>query len=233
VESITSHDPNDKAVLTGDTISIKQIADGIYLTYMIRFQNTGNDTAFKIVILDTLDNNLDPASLDVISSSHKYELKTDGSKNVTFTFNNVLLPDSNVNQAGSNGYICYRVKPRGTLDAGAIVKNKAYIYFDYNAAVPTNVAVTNVVVLTGVNQPQQDAGFTLFPNPAVKKLYLICAKQTGSANMRIYNLPGEVCYQSAIVNSQSEIDISLLPAGVYFVEVNSEKGKWVGRFVKE
>ena len=46
---------------------------------------------------------------------------------------------------------------------------------------------------------------------------------------------GQVCGQSEIVNRKSEIeaDVSSLPSGIYFVQLITEKERWVGRFVKE
>lgn len=45
------------------------------IEYLIRFQNTGTDTAFKVVIRDQLDKNLDWNSFEVLSSSHPYSLQ--------------------------------------------------------------------------------------------------------------------------------------------------------------
>ena len=54
---------------------------------------------------------------------------------------------------------------------------------------------------------------------------------------------GEVCLQSSIGKHPSEIDpvgyssygidVSELKAGIYFVQVVSEKERWVGKFMKE
>ncbi|MBL0047644.1 MAG: DUF11 domain-containing protein [Bacteroidetes bacterium] len=41
-----------------------------YLEYVIRFQNTGTDTAFSVLVTDTLSNDLDVASIQLVSSSH-------------------------------------------------------------------------------------------------------------------------------------------------------------------
>ncbi|MEZ4949119.1 MAG: hypothetical protein R2784_07005 [Saprospiraceae bacterium] len=67
-----SFDPNDK---TGFPLGFGEeniIQSGVGLDYRIRFQNTGNDTAFKVVILDTLSNLYDFSSIQPGISSHPY-----------------------------------------------------------------------------------------------------------------------------------------------------------------
>ena len=46
---------------------------GTELDYKIRFQNTGNDTAFTVVIRDTLPDWLDVATFRAGATSHAYE----------------------------------------------------------------------------------------------------------------------------------------------------------------
>jgi hypothetical protein len=54
------------------------------------------------------------------------------------------LPDSNRNEAASNGYIVYRIKPKSTLLPGDTINNTASIYFDFNLPVQTNTEQTVV-----------------------------------------------------------------------------------------
>lgn len=44
-----------------------------------------------------------------------------------------MLPDSNVNEAASHGFVNL-VSPKAGLAEGSVVKNKAEIYFDFNGA---------------------------------------------------------------------------------------------------
>ncbi len=134
-----SYDPNDKQ--STPSLSPKQVNDGEYVYYTIRFQNTGNDTAFTVVIADTLTNKLQKNSLQILSSSHlcKATVK-DGI--AYFEFLNIQLPDSNVNELASHGFVQFRVKPQSNLTLNTQVENKSYIYFDYNKPVLTNTAIT-------------------------------------------------------------------------------------------
>ncbi len=69
------------------------------IDYQIRFQNTGTDTAFTVVIRDTLSSWLDVESFKVGISDHTFRTDFEGSNILKFTFDHILLPDSNVNEA--------------------------------------------------------------------------------------------------------------------------------------
>jgi uncharacterized repeat protein (TIGR01451 family) len=141
---IGSFDPNDKKEKHGGTIYKSGVAKGDWLTYTIRFQNSGNDTAFNIIIRDTLDSKLDWNSLEMVDASHNYQLNINDGNKCVWYFNNVLLPDSNVNEHASHGYLVYRIRPKASLLAGDVINNTASIYFDNNLPVQTNTEKTIV-----------------------------------------------------------------------------------------
>ncbi|UAY53413.1 DUF7619 domain-containing protein [Ferruginibacter albus] len=142
-----SYDPNDKTATP--KLTPQQVQAGKAINYLVRFQNTGNDTAFNIVIADTLSSLLDATSLQVDASSSPCKVTVD-SNIVYFEFLNVQLPDSNVNSLGSNGYVSFNIKPKSTVSSGSI-ENKAAIYFDYNLPVITNTATTLIANADGTN----------------------------------------------------------------------------------
>src|SRR5678815_1751585 len=73
VQRVTgSFDPNDKQEANGGSISFDKIQDKANLIYKIRFQNTGNDTAFTVKVRDTLPANLDVETLQMVEASHPY-----------------------------------------------------------------------------------------------------------------------------------------------------------------
>jgi uncharacterized repeat protein (TIGR01451 family) len=147
-------DPNDKMENFGGSITNQQVASGEYINYIIRFQNTGTDTAFNVYIRDTLDSKLDWNSFQMIASSHPYQLAINSSNQYTWNFYGINLPDSNINEPGSHGFIAYRVKPKTTLATGDQIVNDASIYFDFNLPVETNQALTlvsNILVSLPVN----------------------------------------------------------------------------------
>lgn len=136
---VNSMDPNDKQVSPYGNISATQE----WLTYTVRFQNTGNANAIDIYIDDIIDNNLDKATFQLLTYSHQPFVELEGSA-VRFSFPNINLPDSTSNEPGSHGYIQYKVKPKTNLPVGTVITNTAYIYFDYNPAVITNTVQTTI-----------------------------------------------------------------------------------------
>ena len=134
-----SFDPNDKSATS--SLSTSQVANGGYIYYTIRFQNTGTDTAFNIVISDSLSSQLQPSTLQVINTSHPARVTVNGNK-VYCEFLNIHLPDSNINQLTSHGYVTFRIKPQSSVTVGSVIPNKAAIYFDYNTPVITAQAQT-------------------------------------------------------------------------------------------
>jgi hypothetical protein len=133
-------DPNDKTVLPEGKIPIFTKE----LDYLIRFQNTGNDTAFKVVVVDTLSRNLDIFSLKNIVASHPFTV-TNKKNILTFTFSNILLPDSLVNERESHGFVRFKVSPKKGIKAYENIANTAAIYFDFNKPIFTNTAQSDVI----------------------------------------------------------------------------------------
>ena len=140
-----AYDPNDKLVEPSFEEHDNYTLFGDSLVYTLRFQNTGTDTAFNILLTDDLDENLDRSSFEVIAASQPYEAKIDSEKRLSFYFNDILLPDASTNEPGSHGFVKYRVLPEGDLPENQPIHNKADIYFDFNPPIRTNM-VTNITV---------------------------------------------------------------------------------------
>jgi uncharacterized repeat protein (TIGR01451 family) len=131
----TSFDPNEKEVnVTKHPLSDSSNA----LAYTVHFQNTGNDTAFYVRIADTLSPKLNLSTFSLIDASHV--VTTEIKNNViNFIFNPIILPDSIHNEEKSHGFVKYKIKLASPVIATDTIFNRAGIYFDYNAAVITNI----------------------------------------------------------------------------------------------
>ncbi len=136
---VGSFDPNDKQVYPIGSIDSTQE----WLTYTVRFQNTGTAEAQHIYIDDTLNANLDESSFQLLAYSPEPIVQVKG-KSVRFNFPNINLPDSNANEPESHGYVQYKVKLKTGLPIGTQIHNTANIYFDFNTPVVTNT-VTNTI----------------------------------------------------------------------------------------
>ncbi|WP_170110539.1 T9SS type A sorting domain-containing protein [Flavilitoribacter nigricans] len=140
-----SFDPNDKQVdPVGYGPDYLTLFEEEELEYLIRFQNTGNDTAFNIRITDELHPLLDISSFQVVSASHRYRAEI-ADRTLTFFFDDILLPDSTTNLEGSQGYVLFRINRLADLEEGAQITNQANIYFDRNEPIVTNEVINTFV----------------------------------------------------------------------------------------
>jgi uncharacterized repeat protein (TIGR01451 family) len=135
-----SFDPNDKTAVPTGVGAEHVIRANEGIEYKIRFQNTGTDTAFRVVIVDTLSNLLDYNGFEAGASSHPYKLKIFPNGIVHFVFDPIALPDSNINEVASHGFVQFRITQQPDLPDGTRIENTAAIYFDQNEAVITNTA---------------------------------------------------------------------------------------------
>ena len=120
-----SFDPNDKLVTYVGAFTEGFIYDTTNFEYTIRFQNTGTDTAFTVRVEDVISNNLDLTSINMLDASHNYTMSFSGDT-VKWIFNNILLPDSNVNEPGSHGFIRFAINQKMGNTPGTVITNKAF-----------------------------------------------------------------------------------------------------------
>ncbi len=142
--NIGAYDPNDKQAHPtgrGDEHYIYRSTD---LTYKIRFQNTGTDTAFTVRILDTLSQYLDLTTFRPGASSHNYTAQILDQNVVEFLFENIMLPDSNVNVEGSQGFVQFQIEPKADVPFWEEIQNRAGIYFDFNEPIITNTVLHTI-----------------------------------------------------------------------------------------
>jgi uncharacterized repeat protein (TIGR01451 family) len=213
-----SYDPNDKLV-NKTTLPPTYDANKDRLLYTIRFQNTGTDTAFTVIVRDEIPNNLEVSSLRVVNASHKYQLIVREKNIVEVAFPNIQLPDSNVNEAKSHGFVQLEFKPKVGLPVNAQINNNASIFFDYNAPIITNTAQTKVEITTSVASNRKLA-FKLFPNPATSTI-TVDLPYTSNGRYYLTDISGKVILQNKIDNSNNRfnIDVNDIANGTYLLSI--------------
>ena len=229
-----SFDPNDKTVSPiGMGTSGDIAATETDLTYLIRFQNTGNGPAVNIVVKDTLSTNVDVNTFEMLGSSHNYNLEILPSNILKWKFNNIMLPDSNSNEPGSHGYIQYRIKRTNNNTPGTQIKNTAYIYFDFNEPVVTNTAINTIETVTGIKTSfLNNDEWTVYPNPSTGGLYIVNNKSVKEISLlQILNSIGQTVFEETITSNYKNIDLGKLNNGVYFVKIASDKQSVIKRVV--
>ncbi|MBL0032717.1 MAG: hypothetical protein IPP27_11280 [Bacteroidetes bacterium] len=103
-----SYDPNDKHVSPEGVLSQNYTPINSALTYLVNFQNTGNDSAYDVFIFDTLNLNLDPLSFELLGSSHEVNTQLTPNGEIRFNFFNIMLPDSGTDEPGSHGWVLFQ-----------------------------------------------------------------------------------------------------------------------------
>ncbi len=231
---ICAYDPNDKSAQpTGPSTEQYTLIED-ELEYLIRFENKGNDTAFQVVIRDTLSPWLSQESFQLVSASHPVAV-TIRSRLVEFAFNDIKLPYTAIDPIGSHGYVKFQVSPLPHTPDYQVVKNTAYIYFDFNPPIVTNTVENTLVDMLPVLSatPDQyknnDCAFLFMPNPAMGIATLEIPIEWRPSTFRLFNALGQNVMQKHLTTEVASIDGSILPPGMYFYTVDrfgkSCKGK--------
>ncbi|MCK6691185.1 MAG: T9SS type A sorting domain-containing protein [Thermoanaerobaculia bacterium] len=226
-ENVGSYDPNDKQGFPVGYQSERYIDPGTDIEYLIRFQNTGTDTAFTVVIRDELSPWLDPGSVVPGAASHPYQFEFYNDRNIKFTFENINLPDSSKSQELSQGFVKFRISQKPGVPLQTDILNHAGIYFDFNEPVITNTTRHRVgkdFITVSAWQPFLD-GLTLrvMPNPVSTSalLQIDGLKANASWTAELSDATGKPVRSAQLNGSQWRFERELLPAGIYFLRIVS------------
>jgi len=90
-------------------------------------------------------------------------------------------------------------------------------------------------VNVGINDQDQynRKFFTVYPNPANDQITIELSKLERDPHLTIFNVNGRKVIERKIVENETQIGISALQRGVYFVRLQNEKTIEVGKMVKE
>jgi uncharacterized repeat protein (TIGR01451 family) len=219
-----SFDPNDKQVTPiGDGANNRVDMDA-ELRYLIRFQNVGNDTAINVRIIDTLDVGLDPSTVYVIATSHPAWISKESGNILKVNFNEVMLPDSISDEPGSHGYVLFRVFGHPTNIDPTPVYNKAYIFFDQNAAVITNTTFNTFSDLTSglsVINSGIDDQVKIAPHPLTSEAQLMFnGDPSHDYSLNIMDVSGRAITKTEIFSGTSYIlQREQMPQGIYLLQI--------------
>ena len=229
-ENIGSFDPNDKLAFPTGYGAANYIEATDRLEYKIRFQNTGTDTAFKVVILDTLSTFLDPATVVPGASSHSYSFERLEGNVLRFTFDNILLPDSTVNEPASHGFVAFEIDQQPGNPIGTLIENNAAIYFDFNDPIITNTVFHMIgedFVEITVNQEDKtlDNQLQVFPNPSYGPIHFAFSKPIAEAiQIIIYDSKGQRIHFESIRDQTFTLQTKVLSQGWYAYQILTEDG---------
>jgi uncharacterized repeat protein (TIGR01451 family) len=230
-----SYDPNDKTGYPLGVGVINNIEPNQDIEYLIRFQNTGTDTAFTIVIRDTLSPDLDIFSVRSGVSSDKYHFRMYGERVLEWTFNNIMLPDSNVNEPASHGFVKFKVKQVPNLPLGTVIENSAAIYFDFNLPIITNTSWHTINLDLSVATDyilEEQLQVKVYPNPTTG---VICVDKNDNSEIviQVVDNLGRLLILKKTRAQVTNIDLSKFPTSIYFILVNNGEKSMVQKIVKQ
>ena len=229
--NIGAYDPNDKRGIPLGYSGNHYIDSTDRIDYHVRFQNTGSDTAFTIVVRDTLSYFLDPATIVPGAASHPYSFTIQPPNVLEFTFNHILLPDSNVNEPGSHGFIKFAIEQRPGNLPGTLIENQADIYFDFNAPVITNTAFHQIaeefitVSLEEIALQNTALQLQVAPHPLTDRAIIsLIGAPHERWTLELYTIEGRKVESFTSMGNTVEISRGHLAAGVYAMRVKGDGG---------
>jgi uncharacterized repeat protein (TIGR01451 family) len=222
-QNIGAYDPNDKQGFPVGYGSAHYIRPGTDIEYLIRFQNTGTDTAFNVYILDTLSAWLDPGSIRLGAASHPFNFSLYGEGIMRFDFPNIMLPDSNVNEPLSHGFVQFRIAHKAGAPLETVIENSAAIYFDFNEPIITNTTQhrlgENFLSVKTWSPLRNGLALRVAPNPSVEVARVTVDGLQGGEDLRlrVCDLQGRVVREVVGTGGTFEIQRDAMPAGVYLL----------------
>lgn len=236
-EVSSAFDPNEKLAFPRGFSDAHYIEPNTPLSYQINFQNTGNDTAFTVVLRDTLSALLDPATLRMGPGSHNFTWQLEGPGVLTVTFPNIQLPDSTTNESASHGFVQFDIAQKKDNPIGAVVQNRAGIYFDINSVVLTNtvwhtIGVDFLETISGTSGAYSNTELLhIWPNPATESVFI---PLDAPAQIRLLDPYGHTLRQYAGQAPGLTVLRQGLPDGLYLVEARMSNGSvQIGKLVLE
>lgn len=220
LENSGSYDPNDKEAFPKGYLDEHYLKANTDIEYRIRFQNTGTASAITVVVLDTLSQYLDASSVRPGISSHDYSFSILDGNVLRFQFNNILLPDSNENEAASHGFFKFKVSQKPNNPEGTLIQNDAAIYFDFNAPVITNSVFHTIgdhFVLVNVDPGPAGEVLKVYPNPSAGAVYFELPKSEAQFELR--NSMGQLVRTQTITQNTFRFERGDMASGAYFFRI--------------
>lgn len=229
-ENQGSFDPNAKAGFPRGYGDRHFISPETELEYLIQFQNTGTDTAFRVVLRDTLSALLDLTRLAVGSASHSFDWYLRQGNILVVEFDNILLPDSTTNLAASQGWIEFKIAPKAALEIGSIINNRAGIYFDFNEPIITEYTfheigenfILDLTNSTTSHTQISGTSISVFPNPFQSYTdFKFLEALPEQSQLSIFTAEGRLHHRFNVNGQQVKINTNSWPPGIYIYQWES------------
>lgn len=200
------------------------------LSYYIRFANVGKGSVDKVVVRDTIDQDVFLGKKGItyftshpdhtefhfefikVANNYRYVL--------FWTYNDINLPDSTAGGLKHVGYVELGISmAKGYHPSGTQVCNTAEVFFDQQEPYATNEVCSEARNVSDGFLPIISE-LKVYPNPADEILRISNASSI-SYTIEIHNSNGQLIQQMVVPGLTSlQFDISSWAKGVYFVKIN-------------
>ena len=136
-----------------------------------------------------------------------------------FSVNNILVIPEGTPFTNSNGDIPTSL---GGVDFYSISTNNEFYLDDFNYI----NGILNHTFILSINDISK-ANFLVYPNPTNNFLYV--DTQNAIENLRVYNMQGSLVISQL---EQNSVNVSNLSSGIYFIEVSTDTGSSIQKFIK-
>jgi len=220
---LCAYDPNDKLVFPPGVLDKHYTLKEETFDYTIRFQNTGNASAIDVLLIDSLDNELDWSTFQLQEASHAVQSTLSEQGILRFYFPDINLPDSTTSYTESQGFVSFQIDPLPGLADSTRIENRAYIYFDSNPPIITNTTFNTLVdelpMVVSTHAPAQAVPFfKLYPNPAEQQVnwQIKPFDRQHEYDLELVDLLGNSLSSKSLIATDG-FQLEQMPAGLYWV----------------
>ncbi len=230
----TSVCDGDSVVLTSSAATSYNWINGA-TTQSITVKSTGS---YEVTV--TYANGCSPSSLNTLVIIHSNPLVP--------TIHQIGNSLKSSYPSGNQWYLNGNIISGATGQFYVVTQNGIYTvqYTNSNGCSSTSASFNFTTIGVGITELTSDNSFSIYPNPVGNQLTVVIANRARAGKqsliIEIYNILGEkapFAYVQGDASSQAErsrsliIDVSTLPAGIYFIQMKTEIGIDTKRFVKE
>lgn len=211
-----------------------EIQNGEKPVYTVSFRNPFPDTVRRVRVVDYLEVDHDPATLQVLASSHPVRVQMQADGYTEFFFDDIVLPDA-ITDPDALGYVVFSVGLRPGTPPETYFHNVATVFFD-DYWPPQGGGTVQVEILarptTGVAEPpagDEGTPLRIVPNPNTGAFRVQAEGfATGKSVLRVFSQTGVLCLQQAFSGAELQLDLS---PGLYWVQLTDNRKTAVGKMV--
>ena len=137
-----------------------------------------------------------------------------------------MLPDSNVNEVGSHGFLKFKISHVDDIPLGTQINNRVGIYFDANPVVLTNTTLHTVdenfieVIIDDVETIESlKSTLQVFPNPMSDYAIFKLNTYLSNGKLSLFNTNGMLVQSMRFSGEQFRLEANNLAKGMYFFQI--------------